>query len=101
MLLRKEISDEGIIRLTINGMDLDHELSRFLTGTTYEKDDGIFSPAGDIFHFGEFKKEFAFSDRLDYTDPVKNIAAALNYRIKVVRQWVAACKATAGEAEVR
>jgi len=101
MLLRKEVSDEGIIRVTINGMNLDHELSRFLTGTTYEDDEGIFTPTGDTFYFGAFKKSFCFSTKLNLKAPAKDIANVLNHRIVCVKQWVAACKATAGEAEVR
>jgi len=101
MLLKKEVSNEGIIRISINGMDLDYNLSRFLTGTTNEDDEGIFTPTGDTFYFGDFKKEFAFSDRLDYMDTVENIAAVINRRTEKVRAWIARCKATAGETEVR
>ena len=101
MLLKKDVSNDGIINIKINGMDLDNKLSRLLTGTTYEGDEGIFTPTGDIFYFGVFKKSFCFNTKLDLKAPAKDIANVLNYRIVCVKQWVAACKATAGEAEVR
>ena len=101
MKLVKTVNDEGDIDITLGGKPLDFELSRKLTGTTDEKDVGIFISCGEeCFTFGAFQNVIYFPKGLDLRWDSEEIAEEISARIDKVCAWVADCKSTAGSADV-
>jgi len=102
MNLNKVVSEKGKITMKIDGEDLNHELSRKLTGTTGEGGYGIFEEGlDDHFEFGEFKTYISFVSNLDWQWCVEDLADRIGERIRKVNDWVLDCKATAGCVEIK
>lgn len=106
MEIKKTVSAQGEVKITIDGKELSVELSRELTGTTRELIGarGIFAPVMGKFFFGEFNVDFAGVccdfPALTETLTVQEYARRLLGRINFVRGWVEDCKATAGSVTV-
>ncbi len=104
MKIEKRVNERGEVEIRIDGETPDYELSRKLTGTTGEKNDGIFDVHGEAgfisFRYGDFQASINLSRHLDPTYPVEKYAEILAERIKKVRNWVKSCRETAGIAEI-
>ena len=105
MKVEKAIDEKGHVSIRIDGEVPDYELSRKLTGTTGEKNDGIFDVHGEAgfisFSFGDFHASINLGRHLYPTDPVDKYAEILSERIEKVREWVQSCRKTAGTVEIK
>ena len=101
MKLVKKVDTEGIIDVEIDGRPLDFKVSREITGTTREQEQGIFSPAREEnFTFGDYQNLIMFASHLSLCEPVDEIAEIIKERTEKVREWVQECKDTQGTVEI-
>ena len=101
MLLKKTVSAEGQIEITLNGQELDLELSRLLTGTTGEEEKGIFNGENSAyFEFGDFRNRIIFQSFLDFCWQFEDIYEVIQTRVDQVRAWVQDCRDSGGEGEI-
>ena len=101
MKIEKTIDEKGKITILVDGKAPNYELSRILTGTTNENQDGIFVTRNyEVFRFGDFSNTIYFSHSLGLTTPNEDYAEELAARIQKVRAWVQKCRDTAGTVEI-
>jgi len=101
MIFTKTVSPEGIINLDIDGRDLDFRLSREITGTTGEENEGVFNKSVSTeFKFGDFSTDIGFYSNLDPSWCSEDLGIRIKNRISKVRDWVEDCKATAGSLDL-
>lgn len=98
MVLEKKVSKDGMIETTINGKKLDYALSRKLTGTIFEQENGVFSHDRntEYFEFGDFKASIHFNGTYDESWHIEDLSTAIFARIEKVRGWVDDCKNSGG-----